>query len=97
MARAIKDPAKLIRRAKAVAAKWHNPHAYLPPGQTMSDDSNVWKPFQKALEEIGLSGKEIGEIEDYKSDEKEADLTEGLEQWAEEMFDGKVDKDAGDE
>lgn len=54
MAKLIKDPEKLVRRAKAVVATWGT-----------ENDENVWAPFKEALENMGFDHNEIREISQY--------------------------------
>ena len=60
-AKLIKDPAKLVRRAKAVAAVWgtRDYHGY---SAGVPKRENVWEPFRRALVEMGFTGSQIEEI-----------------------------------
>ena len=65
----IKDPVKLVRRAKAVAAVWgtRDYHGYAN-GEPRRE--NVWEPFRRALVEMGFTGTSIDIISDHRvSDE----------------------------
>jgi hypothetical protein len=57
----IKDPVKLVRRAKAVAAVWgtRDYHGY---SAGVPKEENVWKPFERALKEMGFAYAQIAEI-----------------------------------
>jgi hypothetical protein len=57
----IKDPIKLVRRAKAVAAVWgtRDYHGY---SAGVPKEENVWKPFERALRSMGFDGNQIAEI-----------------------------------
>jgi hypothetical protein len=68
-AKLIKDPAKLVRRAKAVAVVWgtRDYHGY---SAVVPKLENPWKPFQRALSEMGFSRVQIQEISQHEvSDE----------------------------
>lgn len=60
-AKLIKDPAKLVRRAKAVAAVWGTRDYYGYSGGVPKRE-NVWEPFRRALVEMGFTGSQIEEI-----------------------------------
>jgi hypothetical protein len=62
MSKLIKDPVKLVRRAKAVAAVWgtRDYHGGIGGGQWKVE--NVWVPFERALREMGFTGAQIQEI-----------------------------------
>ena len=65
MAKAIKDPLKLIRRAKAVVVVWGIEDQY-----NVNDEvENVWKPFEKALQGMGFSPFDIALISVFEVDE----------------------------
>jgi hypothetical protein len=69
MAKCIKDPIKLVRRAKAVVQMYgfydYFPET-IPPGKYFDKkelkETNVWKPFADALNNMGFSYKQIREI-----------------------------------
>jgi len=62
----IKDPIKMVRRAKAVVDKWGTGTHY---GYSGGEEfpQNVWNPFADALEAMGFSNEQIAKIRDYKS------------------------------
>ena len=67
MANAIKDPYKLVRRAKAVVGAWSTEDyegrsVYIPK-------PNVWLPFKSALVKMGFSEHQIDEISRLEIDE----------------------------
>lgn len=69
MAKCIKDPFKLVRRAKAVVQMYGFYDYYpevIPPGKYFEKEylkeSNVWKPFADALNNMGFSYGQIREI-----------------------------------
>jgi hypothetical protein len=65
----IKDPIKLVRRAKAVVAVWGT-RAYHGYSAGMPKEENVWEPFRRALVEMGFTGVSIDMISDHRvSDE----------------------------
>lgn len=68
MSRLIKDPVKLVRRAKAVAAVWgtRDYHGGVGGGQWKVE--NAWRPFERALREMGFTGNQILEISQHRSD-----------------------------
>lgn len=60
MANAIKDPYKLVRRAKAIIGAWgtedyEGKSVYIPK-------PNVWLPFKSALRNMGFTESQIEEI-----------------------------------
>jgi hypothetical protein len=63
-AKLIKDPVKLVRRAKAVAAVWGTGahHGY---SGGVPKEENVWSPFKRALESMGFSYTQIHEIANF--------------------------------
>ena len=65
MAKLIKDPEKLVRRAKATASRWgtQTVNGY---SNSEPQPQNVWEPFATALEKMGFSGMEIETISNYK-------------------------------
>lgn len=64
----IKDPVKLVRRAKAVVAVWGTRDYHGGAGGTWNVE-NVWVPFKKALIGMGFDGLQIAEIESHRVDE----------------------------
>lgn len=68
MAKLIKDPIKLVRRAKAVAAVWGTRDYHGGTGGGNWKEENVWKPFARALESIGLEYSQITEISRHTAD-----------------------------
>ncbi|CAB4159420.1 hypothetical protein UFOVP699_156 [uncultured Caudovirales phage] len=62
----IKDPVKLVRRAKAVAAVWgtRDYHGGIGGGQWKVE--NAWNPFARALREMGFTGNQILEISQHR-------------------------------
>lgn len=57
MAKAIKDPVKLVRRAKAVVATY---------GIYYGDDNDfIWRPFYKALFAMGFSLDDVKRIQNF--------------------------------
>ena len=61
MAKLIKDPAKLVRRAKAIIEvypEWH----YLVGDK----ECDIWTPFKEALLAMGFSYQNIADIENKK-------------------------------
>jgi hypothetical protein len=64
MANAIKDPYKLVRRAKAVVGAWGT-DTY--EGENWQE--NVWIPFKSALRTIGFTEDQIDEISRFEIDE----------------------------
>ena len=67
MANAITDRAKLIRRAKAVAAVWGIvDYEGERDGRRVTE--NIWKPFARRLEELGYGYSDITEISQYEHD-----------------------------
>ena len=67
MANAIKDPYKLVRRAKAIVGAWgtedyEGKDAWIP-------NPNVWLPFNAALRRMGFSELQIDEISRFEIDE----------------------------
>jgi hypothetical protein len=58
-AKLIKDPVKLVRRAKAVAAVWGTRDYHGGTGGGNWKTENVWKPFEKALRAMGFTGEQI--------------------------------------
>jgi len=63
----IKDPVKLVRRAKAVVAVWgtRDYHGY---ASGVPQKENVWVPFKQALIGMGFNGLQIAEIERHRVD-----------------------------
>ena len=68
MSKLIKDPLKLIRRAKAVVAVWGT-RAYTGYSGGIPKEENVWKPFERALREMGLDGAQISIVINHRVDE----------------------------
>lgn len=68
-AKLIKDPAKLVRRAKAVAAVWgtRDYHGY---SAGVPKRENPWEPFRRALVEMGFWGTQIDEIAQHRVDDE---------------------------
>jgi hypothetical protein len=52
-AKLIKDPEKLVRRAKAVVSKW---------GVIQYTDGNMWSPFKKRMKEMGFTDRQIQDV-----------------------------------
>ena len=65
----IKDPVKLVRRAKAVVAIWGTRDYHGGVGGGNWKVENVWTPFKKALMGMGFDGLQIAEIERHHVDE----------------------------
>lgn len=57
----IKDPVKLVRRAKSVAAVWGT-RDYAGYSGGIARKENVWLPFERALRGMGFTGSQIQEI-----------------------------------
>jgi len=68
MSKLIKDPVKLIRRAKAVVAVWGT-RDYTGYSGGIPKEENVWKPFARALREMGLDGAQITIVINHRVDE----------------------------
>ena len=68
-AKLIKDPTKLVRRAKAVAAVWGT-HDYSGYSNGVAKIENVWQPFRRALVEMGFTRDEIECISQHRVDEE---------------------------
>ena len=68
-AKLIKDPIKLIRRAKAVAAIWGT-RDYTGYSNGVPKTENVWTPFEKALRLMGFTSIEIREISLHSVDDE---------------------------
>lgn len=64
MAKSIRDPYKLVRRAKAVVGAWGT-EDYKAPGW----DENAWRPFRNALVNMGFTEDQIDEISRFEIDE----------------------------
>ena len=60
----IKDPVKLVRRAKAVAAVW-GMRDYAGYSAGVPRTENVWTPFARALKEMGFTYSQIQEIGNF--------------------------------
>lgn len=66
MAKLIKDPAKLVRRAKAVVQVYdrhHNPSQPTLKSMMGDKDRDVWTPFKDALKAMGFGHEQISKIE----------------------------------
>lgn len=63
----IKDPVKLVRRAKAVAAVWGT-RDYAGYSAGVPRTENVWVPFERALRGMGFTGAQIQEIGRHEAD-----------------------------
>jgi hypothetical protein len=65
----IKDPVKLVRRAKAVAAVWgtRDYHGY---SAGVPKKENVWDPFREALRKMGFSAAQIEEISNHRESDE---------------------------
>jgi hypothetical protein len=66
MANAIKDPYKLVRRAKAIVGAWGT-DSY--EGKAWVPSPNVWIPFNAALRRMGFTESQIDEIARFEIDE----------------------------
>jgi hypothetical protein len=67
MANAIKDPYKLVRRAKAVVGAWGTDNYKVKFDWLPSP--NVWLPFYAALRKMGFTEGQIDEISRFEIDE----------------------------
>jgi len=67
MANAIKDPYKLVRRAKAVVGAWGTDNYKVKFDWLPSP--NVWLPFYAALVKMGFTEGQIDEISRFEIDE----------------------------
>ena len=67
MSKLIKDPVKLVRRAKAVAAVWGT-RSYSGYVGGIPKEENVWTPFKRALESMGFTYSQIAEIGRHEVD-----------------------------
>ena len=67
MSKLIKDPLKLIRRAKAVVAVWGT-RAYTGYSGGIPKEENVWTPFERALRSMGFNYIQITEISRHSVD-----------------------------
>ena len=63
-AKLIKDPVKLVRRAKAVVEIWGT-RTRTGFSRGVPKPQNVWKPFEHALYAMGFSRDQISEIMGY--------------------------------
>jgi hypothetical protein len=64
-AKSIKDPIKLIRRAKAVIMRWGSgDHIGVSAG--VEKIENAWEPFHDALKKFGFTASQIKKIEELK-------------------------------
>ena len=66
MANAIKDPYKLVRRAKAIVGAWGTDNY---KGKAWVPSPNVWLPFDAALRRMGFTEDQISEIARFEIDE----------------------------
>lgn len=83
MAKLIKDPIKLIKRAKAVSYMYGvGDYFELPYGQYIDSEwkelHDVWKPFEIRLKEFGFSKKQINEIAAYNKPEISPKITDRM-------------------
>lgn len=62
MAKVIKDPYKLVRRAKAVINRWGT-RDYTGYSAGVPKRENVWIPFREALINMGFSWDQVHQIE----------------------------------
>jgi hypothetical protein len=63
-AKLIKDKTKLVRRAKAVVAEYGiDPHTGYSQGKPVEE--NVWKPFEDALRNMGITRDEMKSIMNF--------------------------------
>lgn len=67
MANAIKDPYKLVRRAKAIVGAWGTDNYEGKASWVPSP--NVWLPFNAALIKMGFTEGQIDEISRFEIDE----------------------------
>jgi hypothetical protein len=67
MANAIKDPYKLVRRAKAIVGAWGTDNYKVKFDWLPSP--NVWLPFKSALVKMGFTESQIDEISRFEIDE----------------------------
>ncbi len=65
MAKLIKDPHKLVRRAKAIVGVWSTDD-YDGKDDT---EENVWVPFRNALRDMGFTPDQINAIARFEIDE----------------------------
>ena len=71
MAKLIKDPIKLVRRAKAIVATYGADEGYMSNNGwyhhvAPDKESDVWGPFRKRLEEFGFTNNQINLIRNFK-------------------------------
>lgn len=70
MAKSIKDPIKMVRRAKAVAQMYgtvkHDPYHGNAGFYTGPQRKEIWEPFVTALAKMGFTREQIKKIEDSK-------------------------------
>lgn len=65
MAKAIKDPEKLLRRSRAVVRRWGTrPHTGYSAGKPVVED--VWDPFRTRLQELGFTWQQIAKVENSR-------------------------------
>ena len=68
-AKLIKDPVKLVRRAKAVAAVWGT-RDYVGYGGGQEKIENPWTPFERALRSMGFNRDQIGQVSSFKKEDE---------------------------
>jgi len=67
MAKLIKDPIKLVRRAKAIISEYGTKeHVGLSNGGKTRHPANPWKSFETALIKMGFTNTQIEEIKKYR-------------------------------
>lgn len=65
MAKAIKDPEKLLRRSRAVVQRWGTrQHTGFSGGKPVTED--VWEPFRTRLQELGFTWSQIAKVENSR-------------------------------
>jgi len=79
MSKLIKDPEKLVRRAKAIADLYGvGDYIELPPGQQYDDEwkkeKDAFAPFVAALKNMGFGNSQIKEIAFYSSGKSRPEL-----------------------
>jgi len=88
MSKLITDPYKMVRRAKAVSQMYgFGDYFPLPPGRTIDEGSNVFKPFAEQLKNMGFSKQQIDDIAAWKLDplvkERQAKMAQIMEKMRE--------------
>lgn len=89
MAKLIKDPIKLVRRAMAVVLEYGADTGYVSNtgySHIVSPDSetDAWGPFRKRLKEMGFNESQISKIENYQDiSDKNESLEEGEKKMSE--------------